>query len=458
MKQTNFHIEQTGRTSALLFDGDETIAEIRDLKFSNVRLQPHGKIIIGESVPMPLFWWQYANHQHPERNAGSNGRLSIIKQDKAEIIFHCKSQNQSGSAISQYEVSVKFSPAMQSYVFSIAAKLTIPDGKAWLVTPNPNHGEIEFCNFWPKDVFSIDSKIKKSYQACYVKKPNRAFKIPHYHLETSDKNNIHLEAGDQFFWGIEATNPVIEILSDRTVSAGVCAYMWDTHFGYRICDESSNVILGGRQEFQAKFKLYAIDAKTAAAIIKDAKEPSATEILNIPIYHDGLNTFAQNLLDFPDKFDKIWQWSFETSGNNATGSLDRHQGYSDQYSLKIENFESAESAWLATSIGPAYGEASIPDGARLKLSAIVRTEDLNGRADIAIRFFSFGMGNIFNTSDYRIIQSENFLSKTQHWQKIEVTTSPLSPAPERVHLLLRVSGTGKAWFDDVSLEKVDWII
>jgi len=454
MKQTNFHIEQTGRASGILYDGEERIAEIRDLKFCNVRLQPHGKIIIGESVPMPLYWWQYTNHQHPEINTGSNGRLAIIKQDKDEVVFRCESQNYSGSAVSQYEVKLNYSTETQSYVYTIAAKLVIPNGKEWIVIPNPYHGEIEFCNFMPQDVFSTDPKIKKLYQACYAKKRDGVLKIQHHHLETSDKYNIHLENGDDFFWAIENINPVIQILSDRDVCAGVCAYMWDTHFGYRICDQSNDVILEGRQVFQARFKVYSIDEKNVAAIIKEAKEPSIKEIFDIPIYQDGLNTFAKNLLDFPDKFDKLWQWNFETSGDDSKGSLDRQQGYSDDNSLKIENFQQTESAWLATSIGPAFGDASIPDRVKLKLAAMVKTEDLNGKADIAIRFFTPGMGNIFDISDYRMNQSDSLLSGTQNWKKIEIITPSIFPAPQRVHLLLRVCGTGKAWFDDVILEKI----
>lgn len=454
MKQTDLCIEQTGRADAILFDANEIIAEIHDLKLSNVRLQPSGRIIIGESVPMPLYWWQYANHQHPERNAGSNGRISIIKQNKDEISFRCQSQNQSGSAVSQYEVNVTYSYEIQSYVYTIAAKLVIPDGKNWVVTPNPSHGEIEFYNFMPKDVFSTDPKIRKRYQACFAKKSDQVLKIPHHHLETSDKSNIHLENGDKFFWALEEINPVIEILSDRKVNAGVCAYMWDTHFGYKICDQSVDVTLLGKQEFQVKFKLYSIDKKIAPAFIKDAQEPSAAEILDVPIYINGLNTFSQSLLDFPDQFGNFWQWTFESRSKDATGSLDRHQGYSDQYSLKIENHQHAESAWIATSIGPAYGDEPIHEGVKLKLTAMVKTEDLTGKASIAIRFFKPGMGNIFDISDYHVIQSKIYLSGTQNWQKIEVITSPLSPAPERVHLLLRVIGKGMAWFDDAILEKI----
>jgi hypothetical protein len=455
MNTIKFHIEQSDHASAILFDAEKTIAEIRDLQFCNVRLQPSSRIIIGESAPMPLYWWQYANHQHPERNAGSNGRLSINRQNKDEIIFGCESQNQSGSVLSHYDVKVNYSSEMQSYVYTIAATLVIPKGKEWEVTTNPSHGEVEFCNFWPESVFSTDPKIRKLYQACYLKNRDQVLKIPHHHLETSDKCNIHIERGNRFFWGIEEVNPVIEILSDRDVCAGVCAYMWDTHFGYKICNQSKVVTLTGRQEFQAKFKLYSMRRKTVTALIQNAQEPPVDEILEIPIYMDGLNTFSKSLLDFPDQFDKFWQWNFETQSGNAKGSEDRQQGYSDDCSLKIENMQHAESAWIATSIGPAYGKEPIPDGAKLKLTAMVKTEDLNGKADIAIRFFSPGMGNIFDISDYRIIHSERFLSGTQTWQKIEVTTSPLSPPPERVHLLLRVSGTGKAWFDDVILEKIE---
>jgi len=454
MRQTNFHIEQSGRANAILYDGEEMIAEIRALKFCNVRLQPSSKIIIGESVPMPLYWWQYANHQQPERNSGSNAKLSIIKQNTDEIIFCCEGQNQSGSAVSHYEVGLKFSPENQSYVFSIVAKLTIPQGRSWLVTPNPSHGEIEFCNFWPENVFSTDPKIKKLYQACYVKNRDRVLKIPHHHLETSDKYIIQLEHGDKFFWAKEKFNPLIEILSYRNVCAGVCAYMWDTHFGYRICNQSAEVTLEGRQEFQAKFKLYGIDEKTATSLIKDAQEPPVTEILDIPIYINGLNTFSKSLLHFPRKFDKLWQWNFESQGKYAKGIVDRKQGFSDSNSLKIENFQPTESAWIATSIGPAYGEESIPDGARLKLTAMVKTENLTEKTDIAIRFFSPGMGNIFYISDYQVIQSVSFLTGTQNWQKIEIITPPISPAPERVHLLLRLIGTGKAWFDDVIFKKI----
>jgi len=133
--------------------------------------------------------------------------------------------------------------------------------------------------------------------------------------------------------------------------------------------------------------------------------------------------------------------------------VDDQIGYSDHHSLFIENRKTTDSMWIATTIGPAFGEEAFPDGIRLKLSAVIKVENVNGYVDIAIRFFQPGLGNVFDLSDYQVIFSENHLKGTRDWRHIEVITSPLFPAPARVHILLRLSGTGKAWFDDIDLSR-----
>ena len=79
MKITNsslqFKFEQIDDSSANIFANDQKVAEIKDLQLCNVRFKSEGPILLGNSVPMPLFWWQYANHEDPERNTGSNGKL-----------------------------------------------------------------------------------------------------------------------------------------------------------------------------------------------------------------------------------------------------------------------------------------------------------------------------------------------------------------------------------------------
>ncbi|MDW7679624.1 MAG: hypothetical protein SCK70_03620, partial [bacterium] len=333
----------------------------------------------------------------------------------------------------------------------------IPPGKKWSVTPNPVHGEVEFCNLWPNDVFTVNPWVAKKFQACYVQQRDRILKIPHHHLETPDKNNIRLEQGDKFFWLAEECNPVVEILSGEVVSAGVCAYMWDAHFGCRVTDGISPKILAGPQKIRAAFRLFGVDADSATAIIDRASKPDLTLIGNIPIYVNGFNTFGASLLDFPEKFHDLWEWKFEpgaTTGKKAVEKVDRQTGFSDQNSLFIENFTDSTSAWIATAIGPAYGQPPISDRARLKLTAALKTEQVSGKADIAIRYFQPGKGSVFDLSDYQLIVSKNGLNATHPWSKFEVITPRLSPPPERVHLMLRLNGAGRAWFDDVGFE---WI-
>lgn len=449
-----FHFHQTGAASGVVFDRSVPIAKIRDLRLCNVRFQNDGPIIIGENVPTPLFWWQYAEHQNPERHCGSNGALRLLQQEPERIAFSCSGANASGSALSRYEIELTYSPKHRSYVFRIMAQLTIPAGKQYLVTPNPSHGELEFCNFWPEGVFSNIAGNSKRYQACYIQNENGTIRIPHHHLETSDKHNIVMKKGSHFCWLLEETNPVVEIISGNEVCAGLCAYMWDAHFGYRICDDLQSKLLAGNRTFSAAFLLYAIDRQAATTLAANAQEVVAPEINEIPILVPDVNTFAHTLLDFREHQADLWPWSHECNGaeNFVEFALDRTRGFDDSCSLRIQNIGAVHSQWAATTLGPAFGQPPFRDGARLRLTAYVCTEGVQNQTGVAIRLHRPGHGNLFKVTDYEIYPSQQKLSGTCEWQRLQVTTPPLSPAPDRVHLLLRQSGRGTSWFDNVLFE------
>lgn len=449
-----FQFHQTGPASGVIFDRGVQIAEIRDLQLCNVRFQNDGPLIIGEDVATPLFWWQYADHQNPERHCSYNVKLRLLQEEPERVTFVCEGTNASSSALSRYEIELTHSPKHHSYVFRIVAQLTIPDGRQYLVTPNPAHGELEFCNFWPEGVFSNISGKPKRYQACYVQNANATIRIPHYHLETSDKHNIVMRKGARFCWLLEETNPVVEIISDNEVCAGLCAYMWDAHFGYRICDDLQNKLLAGNRTFSAAFLLYAIDRQAATTLAANAREVVAPEIDQIPIYVPGVNTFAHTLRDFPGQQADLWPWSHECEGAEhlAEFALDREQGFDDSCSLRIRNTGPGNSQWLATTLGPAFGQPAFRDGARLRLTAYVRTEGVQNQTGIAIRLHRAGHGDLFKVSEYEVFPSQQTLRGTCEWQRLQVTTPPLSPAPDRVHLLLRLAGSGASWFDNVLFE------
>ena len=165
--QPRLRFEQRGITGGVVFDGDHSIAEIQALRLYNVLFKPsrerrvwpaisrtgsggggQSSRIIGTSVPLPLYWEQYANHQHPERNAGSHGRLECVSDSESRISLKIESASHSREVESRYLVDLSYSERLDSFVFDVRCRLDIPEGKQWRVTHNPSHGELEFCNLW----------------------------------------------------------------------------------------------------------------------------------------------------------------------------------------------------------------------------------------------------------------------------------------------------------------------
>ena len=456
---TKLHFRQTASRDGIIYDQEEMIAEIRNLELCNVKFRRGTAAVIGETVPMPLYWRQYANHQDPLRNAGIHGDVRPISQQDSHLRLQITGSNQDNSISSLFKLHITFDAALQSYIFAISAELRIPAGKFWHATYNSAHGELEFCNFWPEHCFEPAVPQRKKYQACYIQRSEKVSRIPHHHLDTSDKNNIHLKKGDRFSWLLEDQNPVVEIIAGANIEAGICAYMWDTHFACRVIPRSSSskAITLTDQCFQAAFRLYAIDRQHAERVAKHADITNNQELLHHPLYLEGINTFANTLADFPEHAPHLWPWGFETTSDSSPSSIfiyDKSKGFDDHFSLAIFQKEGATSRWLATTIGPAFGQQDFVDAARYRLTAHICTANVR-HAHIAIRLHRTGLGSVFDLSNYETFRSPQRLSGTNNWQKIELVTPPISPKPDRLHLILEQIGAGKSWFDNVVLEKLE---
>src|SRR5512141_2481369 len=90
-------------------------------------------------------------------------------------------------------------------------------------------------------------------------------------------------------------NPCITLLASETVTAGLCAYMWDAHFAYKICTEGRDVLLPAGAHFEAGYELSSIDENEAEAIIDKAVDRPAPELAKIPLYVPGVNHFTRTL-------------------------------------------------------------------------------------------------------------------------------------------------------------------
>jgi len=444
--------KHTGPADGLLFDRRELIAEIRGLQLCQARFQPQGPLIIGNQVPMPLYWWQYQDHENPDHHVGHNARLDLVAQAPDKVTLLALGHHAAG-LVSRYRITVTWSEELKSYRFHINARLHIPYGSSWRVLRNPSHGEIEFCNVWPEGSFSIEPGVGKRYQACYVLGPETARRIPHHHLETDDKHNILLGRNDRMLWMLEEVNPVFELRSPAPVLAGLCAYMWDAHFGYRATHPGQTEhSVHGPADYQADFSIYAQTRPPAAAAVSQATHLPADALQEHPLYLSGVNTFSQTLLDYPEQLASLWPWSHEGVEGASRFFQDRTSGFDDTYSLCIENSRAVDSRWLATTLGPAFGEPPFPDHARYRLSGYVRTEAVEHGAGLAIRLHRPGHGDVFKPQDYELFASTTMAFGTAEWRYLQVETPCISPAPDRLHLLLNLFGRGKCWFDNVRLE------
>ncbi|NLP10119.1 hypothetical protein GX408_06950 [bacterium] len=355
--------------------------------------------------------------------------------------------------LSRYRITVTWSEMLKSYRYQINARLHIPYGRSWHVLRNPSHGEIEFCNFWPEGSFSIEPGVGKRYQACYVLGSESVRRIPHHHLETDDKHNIPLGRKDRLMWLLEEVNPVFELRSPAPVLAGLCAYMWDAHFGYRATQPGqAEHPVHGPADYLANFSLYALPRSAAAAAVRQAIELPADALKEHPIYLPGVNTFSQSILDYPEQPTSLWPWSHEGVEGASCFFRDRTIGFDDTYSLCIENSRAVDSRWLATTLGPAFGEPPFPDQARYRLSGYLKTEAVEQGAGLAIRLHRLGHGDLFEPQNYELFASTTMAFGTAEWRCLQVETPCISPPPDRLHLLLNLRGRGKCWFDNIRLE------
>jgi hypothetical protein len=86
------------------------------------------------------------------------------------------------------------------------------------------------------------------------------------------------------------------------------------------------------------------------------------------------------------------------------------------------------------------------------LSAMVKTSKLEGKTMIAMRLHRENNGSVFDIQNYETFTSGQTLQGDADWKLLKLITPPISPAPDRLHLLLIQEGRGTTWFDNVLFE------
>jgi hypothetical protein len=449
--------ERTDAASLIVYDGETAVCDIRDLYLRNVRFHPNGRHLIGADVPLPLFWRQYAHHQHPERNAGLPASLRVQQESGERITVECNGTTLSGLVRSQCVLDITRLPAPVAYTFDVSALLRIAGNGTWHVTPNPQHGEVEFCNLWPEGAFSADPHTPLRYDACYVIRPDQMVKIPHHHLESKDKRNIALLPGDRLCWLSDEESLCVEIVDAAPATAGICAYMWDAHIAYKVCSADAEIVLGGGREFRAKFRLFSLTRDETADIAGRAVEITGEEASDTPVIVEGVHSFAETLATCTGDPSAIWPWETgipDGETEDIRFAVDRREGFEDNNALRIETARYATAHWKATAFGSAFRKEPLPGGVRFRVVAYVKSRLLEGSAGVGIRLHRTGTPGVFDTAKYETYRSANSAAGQSDWTRLEVTTDLILPAPDRLHILLEVSGRGICWFDNVQLTSI----
>jgi hypothetical protein len=451
-----FAFESTARDSGRIRLGRAVVAEVRRLELINYRPVRGAAPLVGEDAGVPLYWRQYGNHQGPERSANSHRRLTLLASGPGWLQLRATGRTRSKSIASVFIVTVQVD-AQGRVALDMQARLEVLPGPGWLVTPHPDHGEVTFCTLWPAGVFAPDGRAPKRYQSCLAFRGTKVSRIEHHHLGSPDKHHIRLGDGDHFAWVLEDFNPVITLWAGPRVEAGVCAYMWDTHFGLKICRAGRPVTLRPGTVLTAGYSLTAASRAAMHRWVKQARLLSPGPAADTPVWTGGRHTFQETFRSAGIDRNTAWPWETAVISGRAQYAKWAHDlrtGCSDHFSLRIHHRAAVQSCWRASTLGSAFGEPAFRRGGRLRVRAMVRTRDLRGEVSVVLRLHRTGRGSVFDAATYETHVSPVVRTVNQDWLELTVTTPAITPAPDRVHLLLQLNGKGTAWFDDVEFTRI----
>lgn len=213
-----------------------------------------------------------------------------------------------------------------------------------------------------------------------------------------------------------------------------------------------------------------VSAQNCAALIDTAKEYNwRHDIYDVPVFSTN-NRFNDSLRTLPgDKVAQLNYWS--TSGSECT--LDHTFGYDDTDSACIVRTvdNPIPSAWHCRCWGMPYTTDSLL-GKRYRMSAMVKAENCTGKIRIGKVSMAWGgdlwhgsnthyangepkpIGGLFSGMDLELDLNWTFsdsVTGSCDWTPISVEFDVMDLI---VDVFLEMGGTGRCWFDNVTLEEI----
>ena len=442
--------------STWIADGSDQIARIEPPRLRDMKFKPGGDPI---GTWLTLFWWQYVRNEEAGRSAWITDELKLNDHDPERYRLMLRSHNSDRSVHSLCDVNLTYDEEKQSYLYDVRLQLEVQPQKEWLIEPSSG---VEFANPWFIDSVGSSTNFPGSQPprwnwVVYTGPTGKLHRLPLNHLGAPPLEQIRFpsQGGWLGFFDHPDGNPVIELDAETSqyTRAEVCAWGYDTHFIHRILPENSQrldydrpILWQSGRTLSAHYRLYCLPARQSQFYFQQAEQipldRDIVQALILPAFVYPLNTFHKAIS--PDRPDNAWYW---TASHTDTLTWERDFGHSERACLCVENSALRLASWQAA-IGPDFWMQPFTSDRR-KLSCWIRTDMVQGEG----AYLSFRYSNYEIETGQRAAWPEKRSTPmigSQDWTRVEIELDQPPAGATRAYIQLNLSGTGKAWFDDVA--------
>jgi len=352
-------------------------------------------------------------------------------------------------------LTIIYEPARESYVYDVRSRLTINEGKELCVPFVLDH--LEYQDLMPGGSFypHLEGYDRRKYQWQVWEAPDgKTYKIPLHHFKSPDKEHILLKEDGIFAYLLEkAGNPAIQLLGDTASRSevAICWWMWDPHV-YLLTP--GKIACHSGEAYEVRYRLFEIDESQGQALLDRAllRPECSLDGVAAPIFHFGLNTFDEPVSAEVDSEEWFWEcnearWEFPREDRHCL--WEHTVSRSGSSSLALRGDDDGKLWYWTVPFCGAHMRPAPTLAKQLRLTAWVKTENVEGRARVGFRLLTDPNRGVGTATEYAGPE----LSGTHDWTELELITAPSSGGGNG-QIFLELEGKGRAWFDDVEIVNV----
>lgn len=457
-----------------VYQGKDLLLELRNNRFIRFRGTPQNDLwIASEHAPMDLAWsYQDVNDfdiQSINARKTPQGFLIDIEADKpsvdGKVKLSIEARWNSGTKMFEYMLTSTMDANLEAWWnvsrWAKSGAYTSRRPGASLDAFDYHINRISITdllqnNYKPEDILydafvrSKDGKTWEKWPKLHVSFTTRPGTN---YIALNALGNYQIDDAGEYFGFLDGNEGgwLTQLLEmpetpGSSVSFMLCWFYQDVHFLMRNAVPPK----GTSERFTLRYKVHFVPQPPARAqeILATATE--------LPWREQGeyqLPVFSMN-----NRFDKLISGSRETQWPWFASSWDcvwdDSVGYDDNTSVRITSTTPGPKAWYVANLWGYPRDQHHIAGKRFRMSAMVKTSDLKGRARIAVIADSKGDAWIHHPSHngkrFDTWTTSEWISGDNDWQKLTVEFKVAGdPA-----LVLEQEGEGTTWFDNVVIEEI----